>query len=491
MTTSKRHWYWLGIVAMAAGLHAGSGRAKELYVSPQGTAQGDGSKAQPLDFATALYDLNRIGPGDTIWVAGGTYRGAFQKPAKPSGTAERPIIYRAMPGQRVTLTAKDDDRCVLEIAGAEHVWFWGFEVTIGGRPELGHYGGGVSLRGGREIKLINLVVHDCPNRTGIGGSNLGSEFYGCLIYRNGQWAHTLAHGTYTQNRPDDVVGKLDALPWKIHRDCVVFNNFGWGVHSYATGPKLANLLYEGVVAYGNGLPPGAEKPAPNLLAGGQKFDDNVIVRQSCTYYPDKGNFKRGADLGFGGENGRVTVEECHFVGGQDALWLRKWQEAAVTQCVFLTANGAALRVFRPADFQPSRYRFADNTYYKLSTPPLQLDNEAPTDLAAWQSATGLDKTSRTVEGRPKEPWIFLRLNRYEPERAMLVVYNWPRTADVEVALGKLWDLKPGQEYSVLNVEDIWAKPIQQGRFSGDPVRLNMAGTYAPEFACYLIQKRSP
>ena len=74
---------------------------------------------------------------------------------------------------------------------------------------MGHYGGAVSLRGGREIKLINLVVHDCPNRTGIGGSNLGSEFYGCLIYRNGQWANALAHGTYTQNRPEDVGGNLE------------------------------------------------------------------------------------------------------------------------------------------------------------------------------------------------------------------------------------------------------------------------------------------
>ncbi len=460
--------------------------AADFHVAPDGKPNGDGSQARPWDLATALAGKDRLRPGDTVWLGGGTYRGAFRKSENPSGTAGRPIVYRAVPGQRVTLTAKEDDRCVLEIAGAEHVWFWGFEVTVGGRPELGHYGAGVSLRGGREIKLVNLVVHDCPNRSGIAGSNLGSEFYGCLIYRNGRWANALAHGTYTQNRPEDVGGNLDALPWKIHRDCAVFDNFGWGVHSYATSPKLANLLYEGVIAYGNGLPAGAAKPCPNFLAGGQKFDDNVVLRDCCTYYPDKGNFKRGADLGFGDENGRLTVQNSCFAGGQDALWIRKWQQATVTGCRFCTANGYALRLIRPAGYQPSRYRFTDNTYYRLATPPLELDDTPIANLAAWQSATGLDQGSRTVAGRPGQAWVFLRPNRYEPDKALLAAYNWPRTPEVEVPLGKLWGLKPGQAYRVHNVEDIWAKPVQEGRGSGEPARLKMVGPYAPEFACYLL-----
>ena len=427
-------------------------------------------------------------PGDTIWLAGGTYRGPFRKPAQPSGTADKPIIYRALPSQRVTLTARENDRIVLEIADAEYVWFWGLEITVGGRPELGHYGGGITLRGGRDIKLINLLIHDCPNRSGINGANLGSEFYGCLIYRNGQWGNSLAHGTYTQNRPEDVGGNLQALPWKIHRDCVIFNNFGWGVHSYATGPRLANLLFEGVTAYGNGLPQGATKPCPNFLAGGQQYDDNVVVRQCLTYYPDRGNFKRGADLGYGNENGRLTVEDSCFIGGQDTIWIRKWQEATVTGCSFFTANGCALRLIPPADFLPSRYRFAHNTYYKLTKPPWQLDDRPFEDLAAWSSATGLDRTSRLVLGRPDRVWVFLRPNRYEPEKAFLVFYNWPGGDQVDVALGKLWGLKPGQRFTVHNVENIWSDPVQQGSFTNDPIHLQVVGTYAPEFACYLLTR---
>ena len=113
------------------------------------------------------------------------------------------------------------------------------------------------------------------------------------------------------------------------------------------------------------------------------------------------------------------------------------------------------------------------------------------DMATWQSATGLDKASRMVAGRPTDPWLFLRPNRYKAQKALLIVYNWPRKPLVEVPLGKLWGLKPSQPYQVLNVEDIWARPVQQGRFSRDPVRLEMAGTYAPEFVCYLLIRGVP
>jgi hypothetical protein len=360
MVSQRHNLAWL-VLALAFSFHGGAVWGRDLYVSPHGCPEGNGSRARPLDLTTALSNEELVGPGDTVWLAAGTYHGPFGKPARPSGTPDLPIIYRAEPGARVTLTAGVEDRHVLEIAGAEYVWFWGLEVTVPGKPELGHYGAGVSLRGGREIKLVNLVIHDCPNRTGIGGSNLGSEFYGSIIYRNGQWANALAHGTYTQNRPEDVGGDLDALPWKVHRDCVIFNNFGWGVHSYATSPKLANLLYEGVIAYGNGLPDGATKPAPNFLAGGQKFDDNVVLRQCFTYYPDQGRFKRGADLGYGGENGRLRVEESYFIGGVDALWVRKWQEAQISRSVFFTASGRAIKLERPADYRSQAPRPSSST----------------------------------------------------------------------------------------------------------------------------------
>ena len=116
------------LFSMALVCSAGGAAGREIYVAPQGAPEGDGSPQRPLDLATALRSPQHVKPRDTVWLRRGTYRGPFEKPAAPSGTKEQPIVYRAMPGQRVTLTAAETDRHVLQVSGAEHVWFWGFEV---------------------------------------------------------------------------------------------------------------------------------------------------------------------------------------------------------------------------------------------------------------------------------------------------------------------------------------------------------------------------
>jgi hypothetical protein len=144
------------------------------------------------------------------------------------------------------LTAADTDGSALTV-NCSHVWFWGFEVTVGGAP-VKERGDAVALRGGDGVKLINLVIHDNPNRSGIGGWDVGSdhEFYGCLVYRNGLGGKALAHGIYTQN----TVGHTP----KTVADCLFFNNFGFGVHCYGQAPELANFVFEGVAAFGNAQP---------------------------------------------------------------------------------------------------------------------------------------------------------------------------------------------------------------------------------------------
>src|SRR5436190_5572970 len=47
-------------------------QARDLYVSPQGTASGPGTQAQPYDLATALYGAAGQA-GDTFWMLAGTY----------------------------------------------------------------------------------------------------------------------------------------------------------------------------------------------------------------------------------------------------------------------------------------------------------------------------------------------------------------------------------------------------------------------------------
>lgn len=104
-------------------------------------------------FNTAFADAARVKAGDTVWLLGGTYKGPWTKPASPAGTRRAPIIYRAAPGQRVTLTADRDERYVLGTA-SDHTWFWGLEIRVGGEVPKAR-GHGVNILSGHGAKLIN------------------------------------------------------------------------------------------------------------------------------------------------------------------------------------------------------------------------------------------------------------------------------------------------------------------------------------------------
>ena len=75
----------------------------EWFVAPSGAASGSGTRESPWDLRTALSHPAAVKPGDTVWLRGGTYRGAFL--SELSGTAEKPIVVRNYNDESVTLDA--------------------------------------------------------------------------------------------------------------------------------------------------------------------------------------------------------------------------------------------------------------------------------------------------------------------------------------------------------------------------------------------------
>ncbi|MFB0525402.1 MAG: RCC1 domain-containing protein [Phycisphaerae bacterium] len=452
----------------------------EWYVSANGSPCGDGSQENPWDLTTALWST-LVEPGHTVWIADGTYHGPFEKPAIPSGTENAPIIYRAMPGHRVTLTANRTDQIVLKNYGS-YVWFWGFEVTIDGAVELGLWGNAVKQETGTESKYINMIVHDCPNRSGFFIAGIGAELYGCLSYRNGQWANGYSHGFYCQNSPDNAGVSVEDLPWMNLLDCLAFENYGWGIHSYAEGPSLANMLYEGVVAYGNHV--------GNFISGGEQYDDNFIVRNCWTYFPD--GERLNAEFGYNSPlNGTLTIENNVFVGGSSTVWFDNWQHLMFQNNTCYTNDGWLLTMNTPdTAFQ---YILDNNKYYLGSSRLAYLDGTSYHTLDAWQTEISYDQNSTNTVEAPTDLWVFIQPNKYEPDRAHLIVYNWPKTETVSINLAKLWKVKKAQQYQyrIVNVEDIWGQPVAEGKLDDTPVELRITGPYAPEFACYLVTRRIP
>ncbi len=91
---------------MVALIAMGSGHGAELYVAAQDPVAGDanpGTQAQPFRSLARACEL--AGPGDTVFLRGGTYRETLTP--KRSGEAGRPIRFVAMPGEQVTLSGAD------------------------------------------------------------------------------------------------------------------------------------------------------------------------------------------------------------------------------------------------------------------------------------------------------------------------------------------------------------------------------------------------
>jgi len=68
-----------------------------FYVAPDGTPNKKGKKKQPWDLATALSHPQKVKPGATIYLRGGTYTGKFI--SRLRGTPSNPITVRSFPGE--------------------------------------------------------------------------------------------------------------------------------------------------------------------------------------------------------------------------------------------------------------------------------------------------------------------------------------------------------------------------------------------------------
>src|ERR1700675_4665284 len=82
---------------LAAFALASRASATSFYVAPNGSPAGTGSLSNPWDLRTALNQPSSVHPGDTIWLRGGTYSGAFE--SFLTGSLPSPIVLRSYPGE--------------------------------------------------------------------------------------------------------------------------------------------------------------------------------------------------------------------------------------------------------------------------------------------------------------------------------------------------------------------------------------------------------
>ncbi len=390
------------------------------HVTVDGTSAGDGSLENPWDLDTALRHPGVVLPGDTIWVHGGTYRGAWV--AKLDGAEGQPVIVSAWPGDRVTLDNVGEDDPVLQIY---HSWsvFRGLELTNSSPDRRSARPTGI-WAGGDHISLQNLIVHDVG--VGISGGQLTDdvqegtfvELHGCLFYNNG-WLDTdrgHGHHVYLTNRDSRM----------LLEENMFFSAYGFGIHEYSETDRnwVQGFDYIGNVWFLNGAP--GKKLVDGCLVGhnGSHPVDAITLRENMGWAPNHSD--RDTRLGWSApENGSVSLEDNYLVGS--TIFLDEWDSITMEGNTFI----GAVEGVDPADHP-------DNTY---------------------------------SEGDPTENVVFIRPNRYEPGRAHIVVYNWEDLDSVNVDLSGV--LEPGAPYIIRDAQNFFGGPIANGVYDGAEVTLMM------------------
>jgi Right handed beta helix region len=451
--------------ALPPGTHTG------WYVSTAGTSRGTGATGSPWDLQTALIGGNgKVQPGDTIWLRGGTYHGTFTSTL--TGTAAAPIVVRQYPGERATIDGGATSTDALAVDGQWAI-YWGFEIMMSGTQRYGPAGFGTPLRGdgvyvrnASNVKLINLIVHDVGHGTFTENAAHNIEIYGWIIYNGGNEdaSRSDGHGIYIKN---------DGIGWKVARDNVIFNQFGFGIHGYAeSGTLLKNIVLDGNVVFDNGTPSDYSDNA-NLQLGGTVIADNDSVTNNLLYFsPAARPGDWNARIGYNAVvNGTALVQGNYVVGGTETLDLGYWSSLTVRANTIVGSN---LMVAQHDPNSPTSQQWSGNTHHRDPSASAWQFNGNKT-FSAWEAATGaVDVDSATHPGAAA---VFVRPNRYEPGRATIVVYNWSSQSAVAVDPSAV--LGSGDRYEIRNVQNIFGAPVVSGTYSGGTISLPMGGVAPP------------
>jgi hypothetical protein len=397
------------VLTIALLLSFSTAGAAEWFISPKGDAKAAGTRDAPWDIESALLGKKAIKPGDTLYLLEGTYkrRPEEQFVVKLVGTEEKPIHVRPAPRARVTI-----DGGLFVLDPSAHVWIWDLEmlvsepqptkpVSAGSFPgDFKRPWGGLNMKGGKQCKYINLVIHDCRQGVSFWAEASGGELHGCLTYDNGWPAVDRGHGhaIYTQNK--------DGI--KAITDCIMTGGHGYTMHAYGSkNAYVDNYLIEGNVVYNGDL----------FLIGGGRPSRNIRVLKNYLY-------NVSMQIGMTSNNEDCEVRDNVIANG--SLNIKNYKKAVKENNVVLAKN-------------------------------------AP---------------------RPKDNQAIVRPNRYDPNRANVIVFNWEKKPAIDVDPGTL--LKKGDNYRLMNPRDFFGKPILTGTYDGKAFQVPVSG----EFAAFVLLREN-
>jgi hypothetical protein len=496
---------------------------KDIYVSPSGKADGDGSRQNPLDIVTALAKTSPAQAGDTIYLMGGTYNGKMDGikrlpfVCEVSGVAGRTVRIMPVPGQAahlngvIALNSSHAEYIGLDIGDLEwDPWkqaHQSVETVIANVNAVG-------------AKVINCNIFGGAMGTGGWSPSKELVFYGCLIHDFGELepgggGRGHGHAFYTQNEPNSGT--------KVIERNIAYRGCGWNLHIYTQGGQITGFdVIENIMYIAGGYRPG--QTMDNYLCYGYVPADKIRMIGNVGYEVADTEIRRplgppNLETGLWRpnmrfsylkpvQNGMGELRDNYLMGPSYGVSLGDskkcifagntvWSSDILVE-VNSAPTGSSLkkRDFKP---DPKNFTIENNTYYTNGKPkPFyyadseKIDEEQRVTFGEWQKL-GFDKGSKLIEGKEGKPSgtkVFVFDNKYEKGRANVAIFSWDGAESVEVDLSKV--LEKGQGYKLYNCLDIRttisrAIPVLTGIFDGAKIAFPMRrDPISPHFDAFLV-----
>ena len=217
----------------------------------------------------------------------------------------------------------------------------------------------------------------------------------------------------------------------------------------------------------------------------------AIIYDNGWKAPDRGH---GHAIYTQNQEGLKTIADCIMTGGYSFTMHAYGSSRAYVDNYLIEGNVAYNGgTFLIGGGRPSRnIRALGNFLYGVT---MQIGYSAPQnedcevrDNVVLDGGIAINKYRKVVnEGnlivgrnqpRPAEtaPRVEIRPNRYDPQRANVIVLNWPKKATVDLPSTPL--LKPGTRFRLLDPRDFYGKPVLAGTYDGKPISVAVAGEFA-------------
>jgi len=494
-----------GVLTPSLGVEGMDATARMIFVSPTGTAAGDGTDKKPLDIATAFSTNSPAKPDETIVLQGGTYEGLMKGIERlpfvlqVSGQKEKPIRVMAATGSVVHLNG------TLDVTGS-HVWVIGLEIgdLQWDMEEKTHKNSrAINIAGCQDVKIINCNIFGGWNGVTAMADSSDIEFYGCIVHDFGNWAHKAPGGSsfYVQN----------AKGTKSITDCVAYRSAGLNVAPHGQSGSVRGFgITQNIIFLGGAIAP--TNNYENLIINTSSVMDEIHVTSNVIYQADatrpwKANI-RMSNHRKPVVNQRGSFEYNYVAGAATGLRVGQWEDFRASgntiwaQRVLVEISSATVGDAIPAQEEKpdlSHYALTDNAYYAAAGARAFLysnkEKGAEPDhvtFAEWQKL-GLDKESKLLpvkDGKPTGTKVFVFPNHYQADRAHVAIFNWDGLNEVEVDLGA--GFKKGTRLTVYNLFDVHqtigqAKPVLSATFDGGKIKFPLRkDPTCPDFDAFLI-----